>query len=112
MKAAALSAGFCASCLAPVAGVETWMLSSGHRTCTTCAETESRTLPTLLKDPVSSCLSCSRALHRPYKFGLDGQARCGTCSPLLPSGGVLFEDVVARLVLAGVARHLSLALAG
>ena len=100
--------GFCASCLAPVEGVETWILSSGHRTCATCAEAESRTLSTPLKDPVSSCLSCSRALHRPYKFGLDGQTRWGTCSPLLPSGDVLFE----RSLGTGVARHLSLALAG
>ena len=53
----------------------------------------------LSADPVSLCLSCLRALHRPYKFGLDGQARCGTCSTSLPSGGALFEDMVARLVL-------------
>ena len=99
MRAAALSTGFCACCLVPVDGLETWILSSGHRVCATCADMESRTLSTPLEDPVSSCLRCSRALHRPYKFGLDGQARWGTYSTSLPSGGALFEDMVARLVL-------------
>ena len=99
VKDAVLSAGFCAGCLAPVEGIETWVLSSGYRTCAACAETEGRTLSTPLSDLVSSCLCCSRALHRPYKFGLDGQVRCGTCSPLLPSGELLFEDTIARLVL-------------
>ena len=99
VKDAALSAGFCAGCLAPVEGIEAWVLSSGYRTCAACAEAKGRTLSTPLSDLVSSCLCCSRALHRPYKFGLDGQVRCGTCSPLLPSGGLLFEDTIARLVL-------------
>ena len=97
VKAAPLSTGFCVGCLTPVDGVEAWVLSSGHRACATCAETEGRILSTPLEDPVSSCLSCSRALHRPYKFGLDGQARCGTCSLSLLSGGALFEDMIARL---------------
>ena len=99
VKAAALSTGFCVSCLTPVEGVETWILSSGHCACVACAEMVSRALSTPLKDPVPSCLSCLCTLHRPYKFGLDRQVRCGTCSPLLPSVGVLFEDMVARLVL-------------
>ena len=60
---------------------------------------EGRTLSTPLGDPVSTCLSCSRVLHRPYKFGLDGQARCGTCFTSLPPSGALFEDTVVRLVL-------------
>jgi hypothetical protein len=76
-----------------------WILFLGHRACATCAEAARRTLSTPLEDPVSLCLSCSRTLHRPYKFGLDGQTCCGTCSLLLPSAGVLFEDMVARLVL-------------
>ena len=99
VRAAALSTGFCACCLVPVDGLETWILSSGHRVCAACAHMESRTLTTHLEDPVPSSLCCSRALHRPYKFCLDGQARCGTCSTPLPSGGTLFEDMVARLVL-------------
>ena len=56
-------------------------------------------LSTPLGDLASSCLSCSRALHRPYKFGLDGRPRCSVCTPSLPSGAVLFEDMIARLVL-------------
>ena len=50
VKAAALSAGFCACCLAPVEGVATWVLSYGHRVCAACAETEGRTLPTRQED--------------------------------------------------------------
>ena len=45
------------------------------------------------------CLSCSRALHRPCKFGLDGQACCKGCRPALPTGDALLEDMVTRLVL-------------
>ena len=45
------------------------------------------------------CLSCSRTLHRPYRFELDGQAQCGSCHSALPAGGSLFEDVATRLVL-------------
>ena len=99
MKAAALLTGFYVSCLAPVEGMEAWVLSSGHCVCETCAETESRMLSALLEDRVSSCLSCLWVLHCLYKFGLDVQACCGTCSLLLLSGGVLFEEMVARLVL-------------
>ena len=99
VKAATLSAGVCAGCLMPVADMEMWLLSYGHWVCSACAETEARTIPSPLEDPVSSCLSCPRALHRPYKFGLDGQVRCGSCSSILPSGGALPEDMATRLVL-------------
>ena len=92
-RAAALSAGLCAGCLVPVGGLDTWVLSSGHRVCAACAEAAGRALSTPISSPVF------RALHRPYKFGLDGQARCGACVVSLPSGGELFEDMVARLVL-------------
>ena len=80
-------------------GVETWILSSGHRACATCVGVDGDVLAAPLEDPVSSCLSCSRALHRLYKFGLDGQARCAICTASLPMGGALFEEMVARLVL-------------
>jgi hypothetical protein len=99
VQAATLSAGYCACCLVPVRGLETWILSSGHRVCEECAEAEGRALSTSLEGPASSCLSCSRALHRPYKYGLDGQPRCSICTPSLLSGGELFEDMVTRLVL-------------
>ena len=98
-RSAALSAGFCAGCLVPVDGLDTWILSSGHCVCATCAEAEGRELSTPLSSPVSTCISCSRALHRPYKFGLDGQPHCSTCCSTLLSSGGLFEDMVARLVL-------------
>ena len=97
--AAALSAGICAGFLAPVAAVETWLLSSGHWVCSVCVETEGRTLPSPLEDPVSTCLSCSRALHRLDKPGLDGQACCEGCHSALPAGGTLLEDMTTRLVL-------------
>ena len=59
---------------------------------------EGRVLSSPLTDPTSACLSCSQALHRPYKFGLDGQL-----GPLckLPLGAAdreyAAEDMVARL---------------
>ena len=99
-RATALSAGICACCLMPVDGLELWILSSGHRVCGGCAGVQDGALSTHLEGPASSCLSCSRALHRPYNFGLDGQPRCSVCVTSLPSGGELFEDMVTRLVLA------------
>ena len=95
----ALSEGFCACCLEAVDGLEAWVLSSGHRVCGGCAKKQDCALSTHLEGPVSSCLSCSRALQRPYRFGLDGQLRCRECDKSLPSGGDLLEDMAARLVL-------------
>ena len=81
--------------------------SSGHRVCSACAAAETCALSSPLTRPTSTCLSCLRALYRPYKFELDGQARCGSCHSALPSSGQLFEDMVARLVLVWVdARRL------
>ena len=91
-----LSTGVCVGCLAPVSLEATRLLSSGHRACRMCPEDYSLALSTPLSAPIATCPSGWRSLHRPYKFGLDGQPRCVACLSALLSGGVLFEDMVAR----------------
>ena len=84
VRAAALSTGSCKCCLAPVEGMETWILSSGYRVCATCADMESSTLSTPLEDPVSSCLSCSRALHTRTNSDWTGRPAAGPALPRCP----------------------------
>ena len=91
--------GRCVGCWTEVTTMECWLLSSGHRACATCAAAVASELQREECEPAPWCLGCAELLRRPLRFGLDGRARCTTCSCQLVSATTIAQRTAVRLVL-------------
>ena len=77
--------GHCVRCWGEVAACDSWLLSSGHRACAGCAAGIAEELRRVEDRPALRCLGCNCLLQRPLRHGLDGRARCSSCSRKLVS---------------------------
>ena len=89
----------CTGCWSAVTTSDSWLLSSGHRTCRRCAAAVEAELHRVVNDPALQRLACGCLLQHPLHFSLDGHACCPGCRKRLVNAMSSARRMVVRLAM-------------